>query len=78
MQIISIEDNLHGLSSTRQNDCLWKQRTHYELENGSLGFIESLFSGKNISNCCLLRILANMLNVKEIMLVTFYIFSRRN
>ena len=26
----------------RQKDCLWKQRTHYGLENGSLGFIETL------------------------------------
>ena len=26
----------------RQKDCLWKQRTHYRLENGSLGFIETL------------------------------------
>ena len=23
-------------------DCLWKRRTHYGLENGSLGFIEIL------------------------------------
>ena len=26
----------------RQKDCLWKQRTHYGLENESLGFIETL------------------------------------
>ena len=26
----------------RQKDCLWKQRSHYGLENGSLGFIETL------------------------------------
>ena len=26
----------------RQKDCLWKQRTHYGLENRSLGFIENL------------------------------------
>ena len=26
----------------RQKDCLWKQRIHYRLENGSLGFIETL------------------------------------
>ena len=26
----------------RQKSCLWKQRTHYRLENGSLGFIETL------------------------------------
>ena len=26
----------------RQKDCLWKQRTHYRLENESLGFIETL------------------------------------
>ena len=26
----------------RQKDCLWKQRTHYRLENGSLSFIETL------------------------------------
>ena len=26
----------------RKKDCLWKQRTHYRLENGSLGFIETL------------------------------------
>ena len=26
----------------RQKDCLWKQRTHYRSENGSLGFIETL------------------------------------
>ena len=26
----------------RQKDCIWKQRTHYRLENGSLGFIETL------------------------------------
>ena len=25
-----------------QNDCLWKQRSHYRLENVSLGFIENL------------------------------------
>ena len=24
-----------------QKDCLWKQRPHYGLENGSLGFIDS-------------------------------------
>ena len=26
----------------RQKDCLWKQRTHYGLENGILDFIETL------------------------------------
>ena len=26
----------------RQKDCLWKQSTHYGLENVSLGFIETL------------------------------------
>ena len=26
----------------RQKDYLWKHRTHYRLENGSLGFIETL------------------------------------
>ena len=26
----------------RQKDCLWKQKTHYRLVNGSLGFIETL------------------------------------
>ena len=26
----------------RQKDFLWKQKTHYILENGSLGFIETL------------------------------------
>ena len=26
----------------RQKDSLWKQRTHYGIENGSLGFIETL------------------------------------
>ena len=25
-----------GMSNKRQKDCLWKQRTHYGLENGSL------------------------------------------
>ena len=30
------------LFSKRQKDCLWKQRTLYRLENGSLGFIETL------------------------------------
>ena len=29
-------------TNKRQNDCLLKQRTHYRLENGSLGFIETL------------------------------------
>ena len=29
-------------SDKRQKDCLWKHRTHYRLENGSLGFIETL------------------------------------
>ena len=29
-------------ANKRQKDCLWKQRTHYRLENGSLGFIETL------------------------------------
>ena len=24
-----------------KKDCLWKQRTHYRLENGNLGFIET-------------------------------------
>ena len=32
----SIQLNKH------QKDCLWKQRTQYGLENGSLGFIETL------------------------------------
>ena len=27
----------------REKDCLWKQRTHYGFENGSLGFIETLY-----------------------------------
>ena len=27
----------------RQKDSLWKQRTHYRLENGSLGFTEDTF-----------------------------------
>ena len=27
-----------------KKDCLWKQRTHYNSENGSLGFIETLIS----------------------------------
>ena len=26
----------------RQKDCLWKQRAHYGLKNGSLSFIETL------------------------------------
>ena len=26
----------------RQKDCLWKQKTHYGLENRSLGFTETL------------------------------------
>ena len=30
----------------RQKDCLWKQGTHYGLENGSLGFIENLHKQK--------------------------------
>ena len=29
-------------SNKRKKDCLWKQRTQYRLENGSLGFIETL------------------------------------
>ena len=33
---------LHQLQSIKINDCLWKQRTHYKLENGSIGFIETL------------------------------------
>ena len=32
----------------RQKDCLWKQRTHYGLENGSLGFIETKHAYSNI------------------------------
>ena len=31
---------LHSVLSRK--DCLWKQRTHCRLENGSLGFIETL------------------------------------
>ena len=31
------------VNNKRQNDCLRKQRTHYRLENGSLGFIETLY-----------------------------------
>ena len=30
------------LDNKRQKDCLWKQRTHYGLENRSLDFIETL------------------------------------
>ena len=29
-------------SNKRRKDCLWKQRTHDRLENGSLSFIETL------------------------------------
>ena len=29
-------------TNKRQKDCLWKQRTHYGSENGSLDFIETL------------------------------------
>ena len=32
LEVIIVKDK-------RQNDCLWKQRTHYGLENGSPGFI---------------------------------------
>ena len=31
--------NLHEMSNKCKKDCSWKQRTHYRLENGSLGFI---------------------------------------
>ena len=31
-----------ALINKRQKDCLWKHRTHYRSENGSLGFIETL------------------------------------
>ena len=30
------------VENKRQKDGLWKQRTHYRSENGSLGFIETL------------------------------------
>ena len=30
------------MQNKRQQECLWKQRTHYRLENGSFGFIETL------------------------------------
>ena len=31
-----------SMANKRQKDCLWKQRTHYRLENGSLDFIATL------------------------------------
>ena len=30
-----------ALVNKRHKDCLWKQRTHYRLENGSVGFIDT-------------------------------------
>ena len=33
----------------RQKYCLWKQRTHYRLENGSLSFIEIFISSNEIN-----------------------------
>ena len=34
--------NAVSISNKRKKDCLWKHRTHYGLENGNLGFIETL------------------------------------
>ena len=35
--------NIHEAENNkRQKDCPWKTRTYYRLENGSLGFIETL------------------------------------
>ena len=40
--IQSSTNNNISYINKRQKDCLWKQRKHYELENGSLVFIETL------------------------------------
>ena len=33
-----------------QKECLWKQRTHYGLENGSLGFLRLFTSSNEVCN----------------------------
>ena len=40
--MIALNSDAASNYNERQKDCLWKQRTHYGLENGSLGFIETL------------------------------------
>ena len=39
-------DSFDKMPNKRLKDCLWKQRTHYRLENQSLGFIETLHKQK--------------------------------
>ena len=43
-------DGLLNIGNKRQKHCLWKHRTSYELENGSLGFIETLISSNGVYN----------------------------
>ena len=40
-------------SNKRQKDCLWKERTHYGPENGSLGFIEVSLKGGSLTQVSL-------------------------
>ena len=36
-----LKESLHEISNKRQKECLWKQRTHYRLENGA-SFLEQI------------------------------------
>ena len=41
IMILHVNSTGAGKYNKHQKDCLWKQRTHYGLENGSLGFIDT-------------------------------------
>ena len=42
LRVVGSMKGAFGMFNKRQKDCLWKQRTHYRLKNGSLGFTKTL------------------------------------
>ena len=40
--VVSVTEKQALNANKHQKDCIWKQETNYGLENGSLGFIETL------------------------------------
>ena len=48
--VLDSELFINRLNIKRQRDCLWKQRTHYRIENGSFGFIKLFISRNEVCN----------------------------